>query len=567
MTDRRFAIFFLVCLPLLAAVGCTTSREVARFTRFAYSGHDARFDCRIDPANQFFNPILAGFNSDPSICRKGDDYFMVTSSFTFWPAIPLWHSRDLVHWQPVGAVISDVGSLALDSLRFNRGVYAADISYNPRNDTFYVVNTCVDGIGNFVVKSRDPLSGVWSDPIVIPEAEDGIDPSFFFDDDGRAYLLHNGAPEGGRLWSSHQSLYLWEYDTDRDCVTGSRTLLLDGGLDFDARPEWLEGPRIYRRNGRYVLLAAEGGTYENHSQVALVADDVRGPYVPCPDNPILTQRDLPEERPDKVTCTGHADLIDTPDGRWFILFHGCRPYDGNHYNTGREAFLLPVEWHGETPFVLARGEAVPTVVSMEGLDADVDVAPQSGNFAWETDFTTPLDSRWLMIRNPRSEWWQTGRRGLLLSDNGRSLFEVANPAFAGIRQQHTDFDVEADMRFEPASEGCFAGLALFQNERHNLLFGKRRCDGRDELAVIRTEGGTSTVEGVLPLGRSESRAVVTLRVSVHGGSCRLEASVDDGPFVTVADNVDVRNLSTHVARGFNGVVIGPYAGPAVNRKS
>lgn len=118
---------------------------------------------------------MCGFNSDPSVCRKGGDYFLVTSSFTFHPSIPIYHSRDLVHWRSIGSVIVRPERLPLDSLRFNRGVYAADISYNPHNDTFYVVNTCVDGIGNFAVKCRDPFAGDWSDPIPLPEAE-GIDP-------------------------------------------------------------------------------------------------------------------------------------------------------------------------------------------------------------------------------------------------------------------------------------------------------------------------------------------------------------------------------------------------------
>ena len=555
--------FLLLSAIAFGFVSCSVSTPgEARFTRFSYSGHDARFDRQIDTQHEFFNPILAGFNSDPSICRKGDDYFIVTSSFAFWPAIPIWHSRDLVHWEPLGSVIDRVDALLLDSVKSNAGVYAADISYNPHNDTFYVINTCVGGISNYVVKSRDPFAGEWSDPIVIPEAEYGIDPSFFYDEDGKTYLLHNDAPEGGRLWSSHQALYLWEYDTERDCVVGERTMLLDGGIDFASQPEWLEGPRLYRHDGKYVLIAAEGGTYEYHSQVALVSDNVRGPYVPCADNPILTQRDLPEERPDKVTCAGHADLIDTPDGRWFILFHGCRPYEGCHYNTGREAFLLPVTWREDgAPFVLAKGEPVPTVVAMEGIDSNSNIAPQTGNFAWETDFAQPLDARWMMIRNPRSEWMHTGRHGLVLCDSGHSIFEECNPAFVGVRQQHGDVDVETELDFTPASEGGFAGLAFFQNERYNLLFGKRMHEGRIELVAVRTEG-ESVVIASLPLCGADAEAVVTLRAKIRGGSCDLAAAVDNKPFVTVASDVDVRNLSTHLARGFNGAIIGLYAGAA-----
>lgn len=539
---------------LLFAAGCDTQQAgEARFTRFAYAGHDARFERTIDPRNEYRNPILCGFNSDPSICRKGGDYFLVTSSFTFYPSIPIYHSRDLVHWRPIGFVTD---RLPLDSLRFNRAVYAADISYNPHNDTFYVVNTCVDGIENFVVKCRDPFAGDWGEPIPLPEAE-GIDPSLFFDDDGRAYLCHNGMPPGERQWNSHRALWMWEYDTERDCVKGERTLLLDGGIDFDAKPEWLEGPRIYKVDGRYYLLAAEGGTYEGHSQVALAADAVKGPYRPCAVNPILTQRDLPEERADKVTCTGHADLIDTPEGAWYALFHGCRPYADRHYNTGREAFLLPVEKE-RFPVILPAGEAVPVTVRKPGLQPDDTLQPQSGNFTWTTDFREPLDARWLRIRTPREQWWTTGRRGLLLRDNGRTIFETANPAFVGCRQQHTDFEAETELLFLP-DEGAFAGLVLFQNERHNLLFGKTRREGRDEIVVVRTQREPAILARI-PLDETSAEKPVVLRVRTRGGSCDLEFAVKGRPFETAASEIDCRNLSTHTARGFNGVIIGLHTG-------
>ncbi|MCM1250629.1 MAG: glycoside hydrolase family 43 protein, partial [Alistipes sp.] len=416
-------IFFAVLLAAVAACGAC-SRPLAggeaRFTRFSYSGHDARFDRPIDPQSEYFNPVLAGFHPDPSICRRGDDYFLVNSSFTFFPSIPIFHSRDLVHWRQIGFVLDRPGQVPLDSLRFNRAVYAPDISYNPHNDTFYVINTCVDGIENFIVKCRDPFAGEWSDPILLPEVE-GIDPSLFFDDDGRAYLLHNGMPPHGRQWSSHRALWLREFDTATDRVAGDPVLLLDGGVDFAARPEWLEGPHLYRHGDEYVLLAAEGGTYEAHSQVALKSSCVKGPYVPYPRNPVLTQRDLPADRPDKVTSTGHADMVCTPDGRWYSVFLGCRPYADDFYNTGRETFLLPVSWDDGFPVILPPGEAVPTVVRKPGLEGAGD--PMTGNFAWSTDFSGGLDFRWLTIRTPRGEWWRTDRRGLLLRDNGRRIDE------------------------------------------------------------------------------------------------------------------------------------------------
>lgn len=547
----------MLAAAALTVAACQSPRK-ATFASFAYSGHDARFERTIDARNEYLNPVIAGFYSDPSICRKGDDYFLVTSTFAFYPALPVFHSRDMVHWRQIGSAIDRPDQLPLDSLGFNRAVYAPDISYNPHNDTFYIINTCVDGIENYVIKCRDPFEGNWSDPIALPEVE-GIDPSLFFDDDGKAYLLHNGMPPQERQWNSHRALWMWEYDTDNDRVVGQPTLLLDGGLDFAAQPEWLEGPRVYKRNGRYYLLAAEGGTYEYHSQIALSADNALGPYTPCAINPILTQRDLPEQREDKVTCTGHADIIETPDGEWYAIFHGCRPYDGNHYNTGRETFLLPVEWTDDTPVILAAGEAVPTVVRKSGLESCD--SPTTGNFAWSTDFAEGLDGRWIMIRTPRHGMPQTSRRGLTLSDNGIAISTgTASPSFVGFRQQHTSFDASTRMTFTP-SEGAFAGIALYQNDRHYILFGKTLEDGAQRLIVERCEKDSAERIASLPLTAAQASGWVELSVACDGGSCAFSASFADGTSVQAAGGVDARNLSTHVARGFNGVIIGPYTGP------
>jgi len=563
MKKRPFSPFCGVLLTLLAAAACTSGPDGAEalFTRFSYAGRDARFERSFDPANEYLNPVLSGFHPDPSICRRGEDYFLVNSSFTFYPSIPIFHSRDLVHWRQIGFVLNRPSQVPLDSLRFNRAIYAPDISYNPHNDTFYVVNTCVDGIGNFVVKCRDPFAGEWSDPIPLPEVE-GIDPSLFFDDDGKAYLCHNGMPPAERQWNSHRALWMREYDTATDRVTGESVLLLDGGIDFASRPEWLEGPHIYKKEGRYILLAAEGGTYENHSQVVLRADHVKGPYLPYSGNPVLTQRDLPAERPDKVTSTGHADLVETPEGEWYCLFLGCRPYADDFYNTGRETFLLPVRWKEGWPVILERGEAVPTVVRKPGLKpaAEGEKAEYAtGNFRWETDFSEGLDLRWLMLRMPRTRWWRTGKegeKGLTLTDNGHTLYETANPAFAGCRQKHTSFEVETELLFRPG-EGKFAGLALFQNERHHVLFGKARRNGQTELLLVRTEKEPEIVAS-WPLESGEERLPVTLRIVCRGGTCDFTARTELSEHT--CPGVDVRHLSTRTARGFNGVIAGLYTG-------
>lgn len=177
---RALVISAIVATWFIALGGCTpsSSRSEARFEFFHYQGEDSRFNHSFDSAHEYLNPIIAGFYPDPSICRKGEDYYLVNSSFAYYPGIPIFHSRDLVNWEQIGHVLDRPSQLQLDSIRLDGGIYAPAITYNPFNNTFYLVTTCVDGIGNFIVKTQNPHQG-WSKPIPLPKVG-GIDPSLFF---------------------------------------------------------------------------------------------------------------------------------------------------------------------------------------------------------------------------------------------------------------------------------------------------------------------------------------------------------------------------------------------------
>jgi xylan 1,4-beta-xylosidase len=209
-----------------------------------------------------FSPV---FYPDPSIVRAGEDYYMVHSSFSFYPGIPLFHSRDMVNWTQVGHVFDRPSQLNLDGLEISQGIFAPTINYH--HGVFYVLSTGVYAGGNFLVTSTDPLKpGSWSDPVWLPEA-DGIDPSIFFDDDGKVYILHNGPPPGEPLYDGHRALWMWEYDPDEQKLLGTETIIVDGGVDITKKPIWIEAPHLMKIDGRYILIAAEGGTGPNHSQV------------------------------------------------------------------------------------------------------------------------------------------------------------------------------------------------------------------------------------------------------------------------------------------------------------
>ena len=226
-----------------------------------------------------------------------------------------------------------------------------------------------------MVTAKNP-AGPWSDPIWLGVT--GIDPSLFFDDDGKVYLLNNDEPPGPARYDGHRAIWMQQIDLARFQPVGPRKVLIDGGVEPEKNPIWIEGPHLYKREGGYYLSDAEGGTGPQHSQVVLRSRDVWGPYAPYEGNPILTQRDLPPDRRLPITNAGHADLVEGPDGTWWAVFLATRPYRGNQYNLGRETFLLPVTWKDGWPVILPRGERVPMVAKRPDLPRNAQPLPTSG---------------------------------------------------------------------------------------------------------------------------------------------------------------------------------------------
>ena len=350
----------------LALTAPASAQEVAtaRFDWFAYEGADPEHAIVQPGPGQFRNPILSGFYPDPSNTRAGEEYYLVTSTFAYFPGLPVFHSRDLVSWTQIGNAIDRPDQVDFGSLGLSRGLFAPTIEHH--DGTFYILNTCVDCGGNFIITASDP-AGPWSDPVWLPDLEGGIDPALFFDEDGSAWVLNNGAPDREPEYEGHRAIWIQRFDLATLATHGPRTVLVDGGVDFSTQPIWIEGPHIYKVDGRYVLTAAEGGTAEAHSQVALVADRPDGPYTPDPHNPFLTQRDLPRDRDFPITSAGHADLVQTPDGDWWATFLAVRPYGEDFYNTGRETFLMPVSWENGWPRITAPGEVIPHVLDRPAL--------------------------------------------------------------------------------------------------------------------------------------------------------------------------------------------------------
>ena len=520
---------------------------------FEYTGRDAAFEQRLPPGH-YRNPILSGFHPDPSITRAGERYYLVHSTFAYFPGIPVFESRDLVHWRQIGSVIDRPSQLDYSKLGVSRGVFAPSIEY--RDGLFYVFNTHVDGGGNYVVTAKNP-AGPWSDPTWLPELEGGIDPSMFVDDDGRSYVLNNGPPQGTPRYSGHRAIWIQEFDRAALKLKGPRKVLVDGGVDPGKNPIWIEGPHIYKRAGWYYLSCAEGGTGPQHSQVVLRSRSPWGPFEAYAGNPILTQRDLPADRQRPVTNAGHADLVEAPDGSWWATFLATRTYEGVHYNTGRETFLLPVTWRDGWPVILDRVRAIPFVVRGPKFMAAGEQAPLSGNFTWRDEFDgATLDPAWLQLRG--RQWFDLRRSpgALSIDPQVTGLDDVATPSFLARRQQHLVFDATTQLRV-PVNERIAAGLAAFQNETHWYFLGTRRAGTGVEIFVEKKNGERLDKVATATL---QSATQLKLRISGNAGAYSfLHATPDSGGWQALKENDDGTILSTDVAGGFVGAVVGPYA--------
>lgn len=546
----------LVSLLLAADAAAPAADDAAaRFEWFEYAGRDRSAEAPLAPG-AYRNPVLPGFHPDPSVCRVGDRYYLAVSSFAWFPGVPLFESGDLVSWRPLGHALTRASQLDLDGLQVSEGIFAPTIRCH--RGTFYVITTRVGGAGggNFYVTAKDP-AGPWSDPVWLREI-DGIDPSFFFDDDGRAYVVHNGPPPGGvAKHDGHRAIYLREVDLAAGRVAGESTLLVDGGVDMAAKPVWIEGPHVFKKDGWYVLVCAEGGTGDQHSEVVFRSRSLRGPYVPWEGNPILTQRTLDAARPDPVTSTGHVDLVETPEGAWWAVFLGARPYEGGLYNTGRETFLLPVQWRDGWPLVLAPGAPVAATAP---APAGPPAAPAGGNFVWRDDFDrVALDPAWSFLRTPREPWLRMEGGEAALAYRPVTLSERRNPSFLARRQQHASFTATTEVHV-PATTGRSAGLVAFQDETHHFYLGVRRAAGAVFVFLEKVASREKDARPeIVSLRRVAGASRLDLKVEGDGGRYSFFFAEAPGAWKRIGGEQDGTVLSTAVAGGFVGAHVGLHA--------
>jgi xylan 1,4-beta-xylosidase len=403
----------------------------------------------------FVNPVLPGYYPDPSVCRVGDDYYLVNSSFEYFPGVPVSRSRDLVHWERIGYCLTRESQLPLRTAASSQGIFAPTIRFH--DGLFYMITTNVSGGGNFYVTARNP-AGPWSDPVWL-DAE-GFDPSLFFDDDGTVYYTRHVGQGDGTVGQ-----------TTLDPATGKLAGELrkiwggTGGV-------WPEGPHLYKAGGRYYLVISEGGTSYDHCVTVARGDSPWGPFESDPANPILTHRDLPD---DPFQAIGHSDWVETPDGWWLVCL-GIRPQGGRFHHMGRETFLAPVVFGADGWPSAGENGRVGRMMRAPRLQATPPPVP-AGRDDFDSD---SLGLDWNFVRNPRSADYSLSERPGFLRLRGSAvrLTDRDSPTFVGRRQTDLACAASALLDFDPVREGDEAGIAVRQTDQFHCQAGVCRVNGR-----------------------------------------------------------------------------------------
>lgn len=489
---------------------------------------------------RFTNPVISGFHPDPSICRAGEDYFLVTSSFEYFPGVPLFHSRDLVHWRQIGHCLTRPSQLPMAEIRPSGGIFAPTIRHH--NGTFYMVTTNVTGGGNFYVSTNDPF-GEWSEPIWVEQG--GIDPSLFFDDDGRVYFTSNFASRIPVPDEIDPATFQWG-------IQQSEIDIATGKLRSEPRVIWHgtggkypEAPHLYKIGGSYYLMIAEGGTEYGHMETIARSATPWGPWQPCPHNPILSHRSLQSP----IQGLGHADLIEAHDGSWWLVCLGFRPQGYPPcYHLGRETFLAPVAWDAAGwPWV---GDSGRILVAQE--------APHLTPVAWDPpavrdDFDAPvLRPEWNSISHPSGAWSLTVRPGALCLHSGAALDTWPPPAWIGRRQQHLSCEATTLLDFTAAGD-TEAGITVWMNPRHHYDLFVTGKDGQRYVGLRRRIGDLTAVEALEPIGVGPVRLGVRADPAAYQFSYAL---ADTEPHLL--GQGETRYLATEVAGGFTGVFFALY---------
>ncbi|MDN3669496.1 glycoside hydrolase family 43 protein [Echinicola jeungdonensis] len=489
-----------------------------------------------DAPSAFQNPIMPGFGPDPSICRAGDDYYLVNSSFAWFPGIPIYHSKDLVNWKLIGYGITRPEQLNFDGIKDKNGIWAPTIRYH--KGLFYISTTCNNCGGNFYITADDP-TGEWSDPVWLPEAP-GIDPSLFWDDDGRCYYTGNYWNFKGS-WPGHCAIWAQELDLEKQKLVGEMKVLTSGHANNASHTE---APHIYKIDGRYLLGTAEGGTNGYHAVTVHHSDAVLGPYTADKINPVLTHRHFGEDYP--VQAVGHADLVQIQNGTWWAVVLGKRQIEG-HVPLPRETFLCKVTMENGTPiFNPGQGK-----VLMEQERPDLPWTPIPTEPHRDEFDSDSLALKWYTVRTPTRKFHTLEKGKLTMELRPQVVDSLENASLLIQPTRHFKFSATTKLTFKPTKENEQAGLIIYRtNESYYTLMKEK---GR--VVLVKKFDGQKKIVLSDPYNKTE----VFFNLEVDSLAMQFQFGESPDNMVNIGEVQSLVTLSENEINKFNGTGIGLYA--------
>lgn len=492
------------------------------------------------------NPIIRGFYPDPSICRANGKYYIASSSFQYFPGVPLFESEDLVNWRQVGHCLTRLDQVELHRINSSGGVFAPTLRYH--EGTFYMVTNNNTFGRNFYVSAND-IGGQWSAPIFVDQ--EGIDPSLLFDG-GKVYFTSNGTDENGK-----------------GCILQCEIDIRTGEKLTESIPIWsgsggryLESPHLYHIGDWYYLMAAEGGTEYGHMITYARSRQPFGPYEPYPGNPVLTNRNLGGNE-NFIQGIGHGDLIEDEQGNFFVVCLGFRQSGAwsPFHHLGREVFLAPVQWQPDGWFTAGDQGVVKEWMDLpvkEGRRADrlYDLSLEGGL----------KDMRWIYLRDRREECYREESGTLALKGTQIALNEADSPTFVGVRQ--SEFDTK--LRVTVSGAAAEAGVTFYMDESQHYDLARVRDESGVGVVLRFRVGDAECIAGEVRLqeaaAAAEKDAVKAEAMENAAAELEVISTAEWYEFFCRIDGdrkclgrARTKYLSSEVAGGFTGVVMGLYA--------
>jgi xylan 1,4-beta-xylosidase len=478
---------------------------------------------------KYNNPIIKGFYPDPSVCKVRDTYYLVCSSFQYFPGVPLFESKDLINWEQIGHCLTRKSQVQLDKINSSGGVFAPTIRYN--NGRFYMTTTNDTTHQNFYVWTDD-IYGEWSEPIYVDQG--GIDPSLYFED-GKAYFMSNGADDNGVGGIVQCEI---DIETGRKFTTSCTIWQGTGG-------RFLESPHMYKIDGKYYLMAAEGGTEFGHMVTYARGNSLYGPFESYPHNPVLTNRNLGGY---EIQAVGHGDLIQDNGGNWWILHLGFRqtgqwvPY----HHLGREVFLTPVTFGEDGWFTAGHNGTAINCFDTDRIHNSV-VQREKKCYTFEN---TEWDKDWCYLRMPYTENYIFEENKLKLKGTEVTLDKADSPTFLGIRQKDFNAVISCDVCISDGE----AGITFYMDENHHYDLAIRKHENGYEAIERLNIGDIKSVEKTVDLKNANVVSLV-----IHASNYYYSFFIKTEGKEFHLGTAQTKYLSSEVAGGFTGVVIGLYA--------